>query len=594
MNRNSKDVLGSPDAGFSFGRFRLEADGTLWLDEAIVHLTPKELSALRVLAANAGRIVSPLQLKHALWGDVHVSADSLPKCLSSLRAKLRPEDCIQTVYKRGYRFSTALLPRDADPSALPRLAILPFATGYAVPEHLGSALAEEAIVRLVNLERPAAAILARDSVFSLAQQLKTAQQVGETLKADLVLTGALSALAAHYRLRAEMIRIEDGTQIWVEDLLIPHSQIAHLEVVLVQRLLLRLNLGGLTLAAAAAPAMERHHSQKQHEAWDIYLRGHHEWQTLERHRMADALLQLQQAAALDPALVPARVDIVNLCTAQAMCGFLHPAVAAREVRRIAEPSAENPPPPDATLPALGWVRFHVDRDLPGAVRAFEQAEHLPHDLWTTQLRFLLAISRHRFPEAIGLLRAALHLDPFSPWLHARLAWALHLAGEAGESVAQIERTIGLFPHHDGSIFYGGMILSFNGEAARALELADPLKHRIKHFDLATATHAYALACTGRRDEARSILERMQWLSRERFVISSFMPAVHAALGDVDAAVAALRVAGDARCPWYYQMLADPRLARLHGHPEFEEMRAILPRMEASLEAENETEVAALC
>ena len=89
-------------------------------------------------------------------------------------------------------------------------------------------------------------------------------------------------------------------------------------------------------------------------------------------------------------------------------------------------------------------------------------------------------------------------------------------------------------------------------------------------------HAYALACAGRKDEARAILERLQWLSRERFLLNSFNPAVHVALGDLDAAIEELRTANETRCPWFFQMLADPRLKPLHGHPEFEQMRAILP------------------
>jgi len=81
---------GDADPGFSFGGFRLEPDGTLLHGEAVVHLPPKELAALRLLLAHAGQIVSPLQLRQALWGDVHVTADSVPKCLSSLRARLEP------------------------------------------------------------------------------------------------------------------------------------------------------------------------------------------------------------------------------------------------------------------------------------------------------------------------------------------------------------------------------------------------------------------------------------------------------------------------------------------------------------------------
>ena len=88
-----------------FGSFRLNADGTLLREASVVHLPPKELAALRLLASHPGEIVTPAQLRQALWGDVHVTSESIPKCVSSLRARLEPDDCIQTVYKRGYRFT---------------------------------------------------------------------------------------------------------------------------------------------------------------------------------------------------------------------------------------------------------------------------------------------------------------------------------------------------------------------------------------------------------------------------------------------------------------------------------------------------------
>jgi DNA-binding winged helix-turn-helix (wHTH) protein len=46
------------------------------------------LAALRFLLAHPGQIVTPVQLREAIWVDVHVTADSVPKCVSSLRARL--------------------------------------------------------------------------------------------------------------------------------------------------------------------------------------------------------------------------------------------------------------------------------------------------------------------------------------------------------------------------------------------------------------------------------------------------------------------------------------------------------------------------
>lgn len=575
------DVLpGGFEREFLFAGFRLDADGTLRRANAVVHLPPKELAALRFLLNRPGQVVSPLELKRALWGDLHVTDDSVPKCVSSLRARLEPEACIQTVYKRGYRFTAEVRIQSAVESApLPRLAIMPFATGHFVPEYLGPAIAEDANARLSNMCGADLRVLARDSVFTLAALGKTALEIGTALKADLVLTGTLNAIFAHFRLRAEMIRVADGTQIWAEDVLVDRDRITGLHTELAERLMHRLCRHGVSINIEAS-AIEHGSERPQLAAYDSYLRGHYEWQTLKRHQMQDGLQYLLRALELDPGLMPAKIDLAHLCVAESLFGYMSSDVAAERVRGIAASVEGFPRGAEAILPVMGWIDFHVDRDLPAAIRAFSLSAHLPHDPWITRVRATFLLSRHRFSEAIDLLRRTAWLDPFSAWLHARLAWALHLDGQAAESLERIRHALGLFPEHESTALYGAMILAYNGEPARAIELAEGLAHRTPYFDLATAVHAYSLACAGRFDEARGSLERLQWLGRERHVLKSFNPAAYVALGDLDSALSELRASAQARCPWFFQMLADPRLKPLHGHPEFEKLRAILTQMEA--------------
>ena len=78
-----------------------------------------------------------------------------------------------------------------------------------------------------------------------------------------------------------------------------------------------------------------------------------------------------------------------------------------------------------------------------------------------------------------------------------------------------------------------------------------------------------------------MLERLDWLSRERFVLRTMNAAALVALDDREAAIAELRRAAETRCPWFFQALADPRLKPLHGDQELVELEAILPRMEAA-------------
>src|SRR5258708_3713275 len=103
MDRSFLPEDSETEEGFTFANLRLEPDGTLLRGDESLHLAPKELAALRVLLAYPGRIVTPAQLKEFLWPDVHVTADSVPRCISSLRSRLGPQVRIRTIYKRGYR-----------------------------------------------------------------------------------------------------------------------------------------------------------------------------------------------------------------------------------------------------------------------------------------------------------------------------------------------------------------------------------------------------------------------------------------------------------------------------------------------------------
>jgi len=178
------------------------------------------------------------------------------------------------------------------------IAVLPFVPGHTVPEHLGPAVAEETITRLIGVQPAIVSVLARDSVFTLARRGLTAHQIGQMLKADLVLTGTLRALPSQFRLRAEMIRVDDGSQIWVEDFLIPRTQSGEAESELAERLYVRLSaeVPGAFLRSRSSPlgwnpgsvaisageAAERVNDSDHRQAYELFQFAHYEWQTMQR------------------------------------------------------------------------------------------------------------------------------------------------------------------------------------------------------------------------------------------------------------------------------------------------------------------------
>jgi DNA-binding winged helix-turn-helix (wHTH) protein/Flp pilus assembly protein TadD len=69
-------------------------------------LRPKTLEILRLLAGNAGRVLSKQQLMEAVWPNVHVGEDSLFQCIREIRAALGDDkrQVVRVISGRGYLF----------------------------------------------------------------------------------------------------------------------------------------------------------------------------------------------------------------------------------------------------------------------------------------------------------------------------------------------------------------------------------------------------------------------------------------------------------------------------------------------------------
>jgi DNA-binding winged helix-turn-helix (wHTH) protein/predicted ATPase len=91
-----------------FGRYRLHPVQGLSRGAQEVHLTPKALVLLRVLAERAGQVVTKSELLQEVWPRVVVTEASLTTCIQELRNALqddaRQPRYIETVHRRGYRF----------------------------------------------------------------------------------------------------------------------------------------------------------------------------------------------------------------------------------------------------------------------------------------------------------------------------------------------------------------------------------------------------------------------------------------------------------------------------------------------------------
>ena len=88
-------------SGFEFDPARAELRAP---DGRTVRLRPKTLEILRLLAGNAGRVMSKQQLMEAVWPNVHVGEDSLFQCIREIRTALGDDkrQVVRAISGRGY------------------------------------------------------------------------------------------------------------------------------------------------------------------------------------------------------------------------------------------------------------------------------------------------------------------------------------------------------------------------------------------------------------------------------------------------------------------------------------------------------------
>jgi DNA-binding winged helix-turn-helix (wHTH) protein len=86
-------------------------------DGAHVELRPRSFAVLRLLAANAGRLVTKDEIMDKVWDDAVVTEDSLTQCIADIRRAIADDErrIVRTIPRRGY-----LLVSDPDRDDSPR------------------------------------------------------------------------------------------------------------------------------------------------------------------------------------------------------------------------------------------------------------------------------------------------------------------------------------------------------------------------------------------------------------------------------------------------------------------------------------------
>ena len=258
-------------------------------------------------------------------------------------------------------------------------------------------------------------------------------------------------------------------------------------------------------------------------------------------------------------------------------GFMPPHQAFSRAKAAAKKALEIDPEVAEAYASLGWIATWYDWDWPAAESHFLKAIQMKPEYALAHHWYGMYLScMGRFDESIREMQKACELEPLEPANPAHLGVALYIARRFDESMGELRKVMESDPEFWLAYwYYSGNLLAKKmwGEAIATLQ---KLVELTAGSALALSTLGFAYGSAGMKDEAFKILERLDGLSKDRYVGSLWRALVWMGLGEKNKALENLEKA---------YLERESLLACLKIWPIFDSLRSE-PRFQALLKKMN--------
>ena len=522
-----------------------------------IELQPKVFDTLLYLVRNADRVIPKTELLDAVWPGVEVTENVLARAISSLRKALddspRESRYIRAVPRVGYRFVASLdtpAPADSDTPQCKAIAVLPFRPlspdnrDEALELGIADALVEQ-LSRLPDLVvRPLA------TVQQVAAESADPFVVADRTGVDACLDGTIQRSGERVRLTVRLLSAKTQAMLWSASFDEEMADIFKLQDQICGRIVRE-----LTPRLAAFASSRRETSP---DAYKTYLEGRLFLNRLVPLDVSKALTHFETALDQDPAYAPAWAGVAEchefFGTTGADAGS-HYAAAARASKRAL---ALDPDSPDA-LCMQAKIAWQFDWDWQRAEALFEDAvSRFPNraDLHISYSDYCCYLGLR--DRSIEQARAALAVDPISPWVNTLLAQALHMSGSHDDAIRHLQWTLELSPGFSFAHFFLGLAQFTKGDLGAALaELEKAVASGRPDF---VAAFGFLLAVSGQEEASRKILDEVLAAADQAPPIAKVL--LYLGQGNHDAAREATRECIEKR-NWHVLILkAEPAIADL--------------------------------
>lgn len=447
------------------------------------------------------------------------------------------------------------------------LAVLPFSAldGREDSAYLASGLFEDLNADLSRVS--GLTVIGRRSARTLQARGLESADVGRQLGVAAVLDGTVRREDDRVRITARLIDTESGRQLWAHAYDRPWQGILE-----IQR----------DVASAVSDALAGHfgglasggrHMTANPEAWDAFLKGRYLRTRRTETGLRDAVPLFQHAVTLDPGYAEAWAALGEALTTEAFHGFAPKNDIVPQAREALDRAITLSPDLAGAHAARAWLALVYDWRWREAEEGFRRALALDPGLAQAHQMFAFGLaSRSRFDEALAHSREATALDPHAYAASTDFAVLLLFARRYDAALDQARQSLRLDPALSlGHVVAGSALLGLGqveqaiGEFGQASDSA--------RFSTVLGRLGYAYAVSGRTQEARAILARLDAVFGDPKASPIERAYIHAGLGDRASALACLRDAVDAHDGEVIFLDVQPFFDTVRTDPAFRALRS---------------------
>jgi TolB-like protein/DNA-binding winged helix-turn-helix (wHTH) protein/Flp pilus assembly protein TadD len=442
------------------------------------------------------------------------------------------------------------------------IAVMPFVdlSPAKDQQYFSDGFAEQLINDLAKL--PGVKVVGRSSSFQFRDTNVDLRDVGRKLGVANVLEGSVRREGNHVRVTAELVKTEDGFQLWSQTYDRELNDIFRVqdEIALAATGALQLKLLGSQPEASTLRSANP-------EVYQAYLQGKYfAARGQDKEDLNKALSYTDQAIQLDPKYAAAWAQRSQVLETMAGYSFIESNQGVRRARESAEKAISLDPNLAAGYLRLARIQMSHDWDWDGAEVSLGKAATLePGSAEVIHGQAYLAKRLGRTDEAIELYKLAVGLDPLRADFQLTLGYELFDQGRYEEALAALQKAEELNPQLSSLYMTRGKIFFSEGRKEEALAEMEKEKRDGERW----TGEALAYYALGRTEDSNRALKQL--IAAHQNDSAFQIGEIYAYRGEVDKAFEWLERAYRERDPGTPEMKTSPLMKSLLPDPRRAEL-----------------------